>query len=66
MNTSYGSQKLEWCKDELKALLKRLEEGHYRQTAEQVFDLIAHTGVETDTNPELKEKPTYEEFLGAQ
>lgn len=63
MNTSFESKKLDWCKDELKALLDRLMDGHYQQTAEAVFDHIAHTGVETDLKPELKKSPTLEEFL---
>jgi len=63
MKTTYESNKLDWCKNELKTLLDRLIEGNYHQTAEIVFDHVAHTGVETDVNPELKKKPTLEEFL---
>lgn len=63
METHFESLKLEFCKEELKALLQRLIEGGYHQTAQVVFDHIAHTGVETDLKPELKEKPTLEEFL---
>ncbi len=63
MNTSFESQKLDWCKKELKALLERLIENNYHQTAEVVFDHIAHTGVETDLKPELKTLPTLDEFL---
>lgn len=63
MQTSFESQKLDWCKAELKALLDRLIEGNYHTTAGVVFDHIAHTGVETDLNPVLKQKPTLEEFL---
>jgi hypothetical protein len=63
VKTIFESKKLEWCKDELKALLERLIEENYRQTAEVVFDHIAHTGVETDLNPKLKKKPTLDEFL---
>ena len=63
MKTTFESKKLDWSKDELKALLERLIEGNYHQTAEVVFDHIAHTGVETDLNPELKQKPTSDEFL---
>ena len=62
-HTNFNSKKLDWCKGELKALLQRLIEGNYHQTAETVFDHVAHTGVETDLHPELKEKPTMEEFL---
>lgn len=63
MKTQFDSKKLDWRKDELRALLWRLAEGNYQQTAEVVFDHVAHTGVETDLKPELKQKPTLEEFL---
>lgn len=63
MENKFESSKLDWCKDELKALLQRLNEGNYQKTAEVVFDHVAHTGVETDLNPELKNTPTLEEFL---
>ncbi len=63
MNTAFESKKLDWCKDELKALLQRLIDGNYHQTAEVVFGHVAHTGVETDLRPELKTKPSMEEFL---
>lgn len=63
MEHEFKSQKLDWCKDELRALLSRLIEGNYHQTAEVVFDHIAHTGVETDLDPSLKTEPTLEEFL---
>ena len=63
MKITFESNKLDWCKNELKTLIDRLIEGNYHQTAEIVFDHIAHTGVETDVNPELKKKPTLEEFL---
>lgn len=65
MDTVPKSKKLEWCKDELRALLSKLIEGNYHQTAEIVFDHIAHTGVETELNPELKNRPTLESFLAA-
>ena len=65
MKTEFESKKLDWTKDALKALLQRLIEGNYHQTAETVFDHIAHTGVETDLKKELKEKPTLEEFLNS-
>ena len=63
MQTHFNSTKLEWCKNELQTLLVRLREGNYYQTADVVFDHVAHTGVETDINPELKQKPTLDEFL---
>ncbi len=63
MNTIFKSKKLDWCKYELKVILNKLIEGNYYQTAEVVFDNIAHTGVETDLDPELKTKPTMDEFL---
>ena len=63
MKKVFESKKLEWCKDELKVLLVKLQTGNYQQTTEVIFDHVAHTGVETDINPELKNKPTLEEFL---
>jgi len=66
METNFESKKLDWCKTELKALLQRLIDNNYEQTAEVVFDHVAHTGVETDLKPELKEKPTLEEFMKAE
>ncbi len=63
MNTNFKSKKLDWCKDELKVILNKLIEGNYHQTAEVIFDNVAHTGVETDLDPELKSKPSMEEFL---
>ena len=63
METVFKSQKLEWCKDELRTLLKRLNEGNYQQTAEIVFDHVAHTGVETDVDPSLKQEPTFADFM---
>lgn len=59
----YQNSKLDWCKKELKSLLDRLIKGNYETTANVVFDHIAHTGVETDLNPELKKEPLLEEFL---
>ena len=59
----FKNTKLDFCKDELKTLLEKLISGNYHTTAEFIFDHIAHTGVETDLNPELKEKPTMNEFL---
>lgn len=63
IETQFESQKLNWCKSELKALLEKLHAGHYGKTAEIVFDHVAHTGVETDLNPELKDSPSLSEFL---
>jgi hypothetical protein len=65
MQTTFKHPKLELSKVELKTLLERLIEGGYGKTAQEVFRLIAHTGVEVDTDPELKEKPSLEEFLNA-
>ena len=66
MEKKFENSKLDWCKDELKTLLKRMNEGNYQKTAEVVFDHVAHTGVESDLNPELKKSPTLEEFLSAE
>jgi hypothetical protein len=66
MKTEFKSKKLDWSKEELKALLLKLIEGNYHQTAEVIFNHVAHTGVETDLDPELKAKPTMEEFLKAE
>ena len=63
MYTKYKSNKLDWSKKELKALLNKLIAGNYHQTAQVVFDHVAHTGVETDLDPSLKSKPTLEEFI---
>lgn len=63
MQKKFENTKLDWCKNELKVLLEHLIDGNYHQTAEVVFDHVAHTGVETDMNPELKKQPTLEEFL---
>ena len=63
MEKQFENNKLEWSKKELRDLLRRLIGGNYHQTAEVIFSHVAHTGVETDLNPELKEKPTLEEFL---
>ena len=63
MEKKFENSKLDWCKNELSTLLKRLNEGNYQKTAEVVFDHVAHTGVESDLNPELKKSPTLEEFL---
>ncbi len=63
MKTKFKSKKLDWCKDELKLILNKLIAGNYHQTAEVVFNHIAHTGVETDLKPELKSNPTLDEFM---
>ncbi len=65
MESKFKSQKLEFCKDELKVLLEKLIAGNYHTTAEVVFDHIAHTGVETDLDPSLKKEPILEEFLNS-
>ncbi len=65
MNTQFKNPKLEFCKNELKVLLEKLISGNYHTTAEFVFNHIAHTGVESDLDPELKTKPTMEEFLNS-
>lgn len=66
MKKKFENSKLDWCKDELKVLLKKLNDGNYQKTAEVVFDHVAHTGVESDLNPELKKSPTLQEFLSAE
>ena len=63
MTKHFENKKLEWCKNELRDLLNTLIKGNYHQTAEVVFDHVAHTGVETDINPDLKKNPTLDEFL---
>ena len=63
MKTKFENTKLDYCKDKLKKLLEKLIEGNYHVTAKEVFNHIANTGVESDINPELKKKPTLEEFL---
>ena len=65
MKNVFENTKLDWCKDELKVLLKKLNDGNYQKTAEVVFNHVAHTGVESDLNPELKKTPTLAEFLSA-
>jgi hypothetical protein len=66
INKKFESSKLDWCKNELKTLLEKLVDGDYHKTAEVVFDHIAHTGVETDLNSELKKSPTLDEFLSSE
>ena len=39
--------------------------GNYEVSARTVFDHLAHTGVDTDLDKTLKEKPTFEEFMGS-
>lgn len=63
MKAEFENKKLDWCKGELKVLIERLNEGNYQQTAEVVFDYVAHTRVETDLKPNLKQRPTLKEFL---
>lgn len=56
--------KLEYCQDEVRALLVKLQEGHYGRTAQFVYDHIAKSGVELAIDPELEDKAyTLEEFL---
>lgn len=55
--------KLDYCKDELKALLKKLIEGNYNLTAQAIYNHIANSGVEMDLNPSLKNAKTMDEFL---
>ena len=66
MNKTFENSKLDWCKQELKVLLEKLISGNYHKTAEVVFDHVAHTGVESDLNTELKKTPTLEEFLSSE
>ena len=66
METKFKNPKLDFCKDELKSLLEKLVVGNYHTTAEFIFNHIAHTGVDTDLNPELKKEPTMEEFLSSE
>jgi hypothetical protein len=66
MKTTFQNPKLDWCKDDLKKLLQRLIENNYYTTAEFLFNHVAHTGVDTDLNTELKAKPTMEEFLASE
>lgn len=64
MNTSQAkNSKLEYCKKELKALLKKLVEGNYQITAEFIYDHIANSGVDMKIHPELEGSKTMEEFL---
>ena len=66
MQRKFENSKLDWCKEELKILLDKLNKGNYQKTAEVVFDHVAHTGVESDLNPKLKKTPTLEEFLSSE
>ena len=61
----YKNQKLNFCQKELKVLLDKLMVGNYEVSARTVFDHLAHTGVDTDLDKTLKEKPTFEEFMGS-
>jgi hypothetical protein len=63
MQTNFKNQKLNFCKNELRPLLEKLISGNYHTSAETVFHHLAHTGVETDLDVELKKSPTMEEFL---
>ena len=66
MEKKFENSKLDWCKDELKTLIKKLIDGNYHKTAEVVFDHVAHTGVESDLNKNLKKEPSLEEFLSSE
>ena len=63
METDFKNQKLNFCKTELKTLLQKLLSGNFEVSARFVFDHLAHTGVDTDLDKTLKEKPTFEEFI---
>ena len=60
---NFKNQKLDFCKAELKILLQKLLSGNYEVSARTVFNHLAHTGVETDLDKSLKEKPTFEDFM---
>ena len=62
-NEEIKNFKLDYCKKELKALLKKLIEGNYHLTAEAIYNHIANSGVEMDLNPKLKDSKTMEQFL---
>ena len=57
------SYKLEWCEDELRALLEKLIEGNYHTTAEFIYDHVANSGVEMKINPELEGRESMQDFL---
>ncbi|MES3005391.1 MAG: hypothetical protein V4664_00390 [Patescibacteria group bacterium] len=63
MNTQPKNSKLEYCKDELKALLNKLVEGNYHITAEFLYDHIANSGVDMKIHPELENQKTMYQFL---
>ena len=62
MEKPTSNSKLDWCEDELRALLLKLIEGNYQITAEHIFDHVARSGVDMKLNPELEDL-TMEEFL---
>jgi hypothetical protein len=62
MDAPTSNSKLDYCEDELRALLQKLIDGNYHITAEHIFDHIAHSGVDLKLNPEL-EALTLEDFL---
>ena len=64
MKADVKNTKLEYCRSELKVLLKKLVEGNYHVTAEFIYDHIANSGVEMKINPELDGAASMEEFLG--
>ncbi len=57
------NSKLEFCKRELQALLRKLVEGNYHVTAEFIYDHVANSGVEMKINPSLVDTQTMEAFL---
>jgi len=63
MNTEPKNSKLEYCKPELKVLLKKLVEGRYDITAEFIYDHIANSGVDMKIHPELDGQKNMEQFL---
>jgi len=62
-NSAVINSKLEHCKEELKALLRKLSEGYYDITAEFVYDHIANSGVEMKINKDLVDSKSMKEFL---
>lgn len=63
MNAIPKNSKLEYCREELKVLLRKLIDGNYHITAEFIYDHIANSGVEMKIHPELQNKTKMEDFL---
>lgn len=61
--TSVKNTKFEFCKKELRVLLRKLVEGNYHITAEFIYDHIANPGVDVKINPSLINRQSMEEFL---